>query len=209
MKDLVIISAGDFARETAWVAERMNQQYPQWNILGFVDDGKTGMVDGYPVLGPLSWLMQQDRDLYVTCAIGTGKTRKRIWDRLLCYPHIHPATIIDPAAVVGKNCKIGAGSIVCAGSVLAICAELGLNCIVNLNCTMGHDAVLRDYCTVHPGANISGRVQVGACSDIGTGAKIIQGKEIAPETILGAGSVVCKDIRESGTYVGVPAKKIK
>lgn len=38
---------------------------------------------------------------------------------------------------------------------------------------------------------------------------VIQGKNIAPDTIIGAGAVVVKDCIESGTYVGSPVKKIK
>lgn len=210
MKDLVIISCGDFARETMWIAERMNLQYPQWNILGFVDDNHAGEnVDGYPVLGTIEWLKQYPSDIYTTCAIGTGATRKKIWEKLSGNENIHPATLIDPAVIVGKDVVIGEGSILCAGTVLTIAVKTGFNCIVNLNCTLGHDAVLQDYSTIHPGCNISGKVSIGECCDIGTGTKIIQGKNIAPYTIIGAGSVVVKNLEESGTYVGVPVKKIK
>ena len=44
---------------------------------------------------------------------------------------------------------------------------------------------------------------------MGTGARIIQGHKITEDTIIGAGAVVLKDIDEAGTYVGVPAKKVK
>lgn len=117
--------------------------------------------------------------------------------------------MIDPSVIVGKNAVIGEGSILCAGTVLAIAAKIGLHCIVNFNCTLGHDTILQDFCTVHPGCNISGKVTVGECSDIGTGTKIIQGKRIAPYSIIGAGAVVVKNIEECGTYVGNPARKIK
>lgn len=210
MKDLIIIGAGDFARETIWVAERMNLQYPQWNILGFVDDHHAGeVIDEYPVLGTVDWLKAYDKDIWATCAIGTGATRKKIWEKLKENGNIHPATLVDPAVIVGKNCVIGAGSILCAGTVLAIASQTGFNCIVNLNCTLGHDTILKDCCTVHPGSNISGKVIVGECCDIGTGTKIIQGKTVAPYSITGAGAVVVKNIEESGTYVGCPVKKVK
>lgn len=206
MKKLIVIGAGDFARETIWVAERMNQQAPVWEILGFVDDRLAGqMVDGYPVLGNVEYLKGYAEDIWVTCAVGTGRVRKAIWTRIAENARIHPATLIDPSVIVGKNCEIGDGSIICAGTVLAIASKLGFSSIVNLNCTIGHDTVLEECCTVHPGSNISGRVSIGACTDIGTGSRIIQGKSIASGSILGAGAVVVRDIEEAGTYVGVPA----
>ena len=209
MKDLIIIGAGDFSREAMWVAERMNLRYPQWNLLGFVDDKKAGeTVDGYPVLGDMAWLSAYEKQAYVTCGIGGG-ARKRLWDMVRANSNIHPATLVDPDAVIGKDCVIGDASIICAGSVMAIASRTGFNCIINLNCTLGHDSILEDFCTVHPGSNISGRVHVGQCAEIGTGTKIIQGKAVGEGAILGAGSVVVRDIPPKCTAVGCPAKPIK
>lgn len=209
--ELVIIGAGDFGREVSWVVERINRVEPTWNLLGFVDDrpeiqGKC--VDGYPVLGPAAWLRERERETWVVCSIGTGVTRRRVMERVLANGNLRPATLIDPAAIVGRNVRVGAGCVVCAETVLAISAELHDHVIVNLNCTIGHDAVLEDYCTVHPGSNVSGKVRVGRCVDIGTGTKIIQGKTVAGNVILGAGAVVNRDIEEAGTYVGVPARRV-
>ncbi len=212
MKKLVIVGAGDFGREVSWVAERINAQTPVWELLGFVDDGAAVQgrtVDGYPVLGPVSWLEAVTDELYVVCSIGTGRVRKQVMERVLANPHLRPAALIDPAAIVGRNAQVGPGCVVCAGTVLAISSRLEAHTIVNLNCTVGHDTVLEPYCTVHPGSNLSGRVHVGACTDIGTGTKIIQGLAVCPGCTLGAGTVVVRDITEPGTYAGVPARRIK
>lgn len=212
MKKLVIVGAGDFGREVSWVAERINAQTPVWELLGFVDDGAAVQgrtVDGYPVLGPVSWLEAVTDELYVVCSIGTGRVRKQVMERVLANPHLRPAVLIEPAAIVGRNAQVGPGCVVCAGTVLAISSRLEAHTIVNLNCTVGHDTVLEPYCTVHPGSNLSGRVHVGACTDIGTGTKIIQGLAVCPGCTLGAGTVVVRDITEPGTYAGVPARRIK
>lgn len=212
MKNLVIIGAGDFARETIWIAERMNLQFPQWTILGFVDDDieKKGMtIDGYPVIGTIEYLCELREETYVTCAIGNGKIRENIWKYIKKNHYIRAATLVDPSVITGKDVMIGEASIVCAGTVLAIGAKLGFNTIVNLNCTIGHDTILGDYCTIHPGTNVSGRVVVGRCTEIGTGSRIIQGLNIPKYSVFGAGTVVIRDVTAEGTYVGVPARKIK
>lgn len=38
MKDIVIIGAGGFGREVAWLIEDINRIKQTWNIIGFVDD---------------------------------------------------------------------------------------------------------------------------------------------------------------------------
>ena len=211
MKRLIIIGAGDFGREVSWVVERINALAPTWELLGFVDDAakeQGTVVDGYPLLGQVSMLEKIAEETWVVCSIGTGRTRRRVMERVLKNPNLHAATLVDPAVIVGRNARIGEGCVVCAGTVLAISTRLEAHTIVNLNCTIGHDTVLEPFCTVHPGSNLSGKVRVGTCTDIGTGTKIIQGLTVCPMCTLGAGAVVVRDITEPGTYVGVPVKKV-
>lgn len=208
MKDLYIIGAGAFGRETAWVAERINEAGEGWNICGFVDDDSTawGKTEGgYPVLGGTELLLNSKKRVYVICAIGTGKTRKKIISRLTGRPNIEFATLIDPSVIQGARAKVGRGTILCAGTILAVDSVIGDHVIVNFDCTIGHDVVLSDYVTANPGVHLSGYVTVGECTEIGTGASVIQGKNICGNVIIGAGAAVIRDITESGTYVGVPA----
>ena len=60
-----------------------------------------------------------------------------------------------------------------------------------------------------PGTHIAGNVTIGEASWVGIGCSIIQQLSITDHVYIGAGSVVVKDIEESGTYFGVPAKLIK
>lgn len=56
MKDIIIICAGGFGRETAELIADINDVNPEWNLLGFVDDNKEIQgkeINGYQVLGVL------------------------------------------------------------------------------------------------------------------------------------------------------------
>lgn len=211
MKKLVIVGAGDFGREVTWLVERINAQNPTWELLGFVDDNaalKGQTVDSYPVLGSVAWLETVTEEMYVVCSIGTGRIRKQVMEQVLKNPHLHSATLVDPAAIIGRDVRVEPGCVVCAGTVLTVSIYMKAHTILNLNCTIGHDTVLGSYCTVHPGSNLSGKVRVGACTDIGTGTKIIQGLTVCSGCTLGAGAVVVRDITEPGVYAGVPARRI-
>ena len=212
MKDLYIIGAGAFGRETAWVAERMNEAGEDWNICGFVDDDPTawGKTEGgYPVLGGTELLLNSEKRVYAVCAIGTGKTRKKIMTRLIGRPNIEFATLIDPSVIQGARAKVGRGTILCAGTILAVDSVIGDHVIVNFDCTIGHDVVLHNYVTVNPSVNLSGFVDVGECAELGTGTHVIQGKHIGAESIVGAGAVVIREVPARCTAVGNPAKPIK
>ena len=51
-------------------------------------------------------------------------------------------------------------------------------------------------------------MHVSKFSHIGIGSSVIQGVNIGENTVIGAGSVVIKDIESNATAVGVPAKVI-
>lgn len=210
MKKLFIVGAGGFGRETAWLAERINEISPIWEIKGFLDDNEVlhGTVqDGYLVLGGCNYLKNVKEEIYVVVAIGSAGVKKAVVDKLTEYAHIHFATLIDPSVICSERVKIGEGSIICAGTILTTDIRIGKHVIINLDCTVGHDAVIGDYTTIYPSVNISGNVTVGEEAELGTGAQIIQGKCIGDRTILGAGAVVVKDTEKAGVYIGVPARR--
>ena len=210
IKDLVIIGAGGFGREVAWLVERINREEKTWNLKGFVDDQQPvgTKVNQYTVIGTTESIKQSKKDLYVVCAVGNAKTRKRIIQSLENTKTIHFATVTDPSVIHSDEITIGEGSILCAGTILTTNITIGKHVIINLDCTVGHDAVIEDYTTLYPSVNVSGMTTIGTGSEIGTGVNIIQGKTIAQDVIVGAGGVVVKDLLESGTYAGIPAKRI-
>ena len=209
MKDIVIIGAGGFAREVAWLIEDINSVELKWNIAGFVDDNEDIQgkeINGYKVVGNIEWLKGQD--LNVVNAIGDPMVRKKVMDRLIESKNKYP-TLIHPSVICSDLVNIGEGSMVCAGNIITVNIEIGRHVIVNLNCTIGHDAVIGDYSTILPSVNVSGFVKTGECVNIGTGSAIIQGVSIGENTVIGAGAVVVKDLPANCTAVGVPAKPIK
>lgn len=213
MKDLVIIGAGDFGREMADVVERINEAAadPVWNLMGFIDDnpdiqGQT--IDGYKVIGNIDYLNALINEIYAICSLGVARTRKKVIEKIT-NPNIKYATLIDPDARIYRDGTVGAGSIICGGSILAINTHVGDHVIVNLNCTLGHDDIVEKYCVVNPGVNVSGKVIVKECSNLGTGAKVLQGLVIGTDSTLGAGGVAIKDIPDHCTAVGMPAVPVK
>lgn len=211
MKELVIIGAGGFGREVAWLIEDINRVSVEWNLLGFIDEDKKKHgkdLNDYRILGGFKYL-EEKKDIYYVCAIGNSKIKRDIIEKCINY-NIKPATLIHPSVIMSKkNNQIGEGCIICAGSIITVNTKIGRNVIINIDCTVGHDVVINDYATIYPSVNISGNCNIGECVEIGTGSQIIQGKSIGSNSIVGAGSVVIKDIEKNSTAVGVPAKVIK
>ena len=210
MKDLYIVGAGGFGREVAWLVERINKTDKIWNIKGFIENKKELIgsdINGYKIVGDNEYLKQQ-KNAYVVLAIGSSQRKKQIIEELKnC--DLKFATLVDPSVIKSDLVNIGKGTIICAGTIITVNANIGNFVTINLDCTVGHDAVINDYVTVYPSVNISGQTNIGECTEIGTGTQIIQGLSISDNCIIGAGAVITKNLTESGTYVGVPVKKIK
>ena len=210
MKDLVIIGAGGFGREVAWLVEAINAFDLQWNLLGFIDDdrSKQGVIlNGYPVIGTLEELPVKS-ELFTVCAVGTTETKKVLVEKATA-AGLRFANLIHPDAKISKFVELGFGNIICAGCIITVNILIGNHVIINLDCTVGHDTIINDYVTCAPSVNISGRVVIEEGCDIGTNAAIIQGKKIGRWSIIGAGAVVSRDIPSGCTAVGVPAKPVK
>lgn len=114
---------------------------------------------------------------------------------------------IQKGAVIGKNCKISSHSFICEG------VHIGDGVFVGHNVSFINDKYPR-------AANLDGSIQtdadwqiiethVGNNATIGTSATILCGITIGELAIVGAGSVVTKDVPPKAVVAGNPAKIIK
>jgi sugar O-acyltransferase (sialic acid O-acetyltransferase NeuD family) len=211
-KDIIIYGAGGFGREVAWLIEQINQVKPEWNLIGYLDDEQSirdKIINGYPVLGDYIWLLKYRKEIFTICAIADPFLKKKIIDRIKSIKNVHFATLIHPYTQMSSYVKIGKGTIICAGNIITTNIIIGEHVILNLSCTVGHDVIIKNFCTLHPAVNISGNVVIEKCTLVGTGCKIINDLKIGRNTIIGAGAVVTHDLPENCTAVGVPARPIK
>jgi sugar O-acyltransferase (sialic acid O-acetyltransferase NeuD family) len=195
MIEHAIIGAGGFGREV-----KAAMGIP--DIKFFVDDKYEDLNNN--ILG----LSKFDPKKYiVVVAIGDPKDRFDIIQRLP--KETKYFTFIDPSAIImDENTQIGEGSIICAGNIITTNVKIGKHAHLNLQTTIGHDCEIGDYFTTAPGTKISGNCKIHDCVYIGTNASVKEKISIYSFTTIGMNAAVVKDITESGTYVGVPAKKI-
>lgn len=212
MKDIVIAGAGGFGREVKFIIDRINSLSPTYNLLGFYDDNDKlpSSIHGVPHLGTIKSLSNVKKITNVVLGIGVPKIKESIVHTLENNTAISFPTLIDPSSVIGNdNVIIGSGTIICAGTIITCDVKIKNFVTLNLSCTVGHDTLIHEFSSFMPSVNISGEVNIGKNVYVGTGAKIINQLEIGEETIVGAGSVVTKNLPPKCTAVGAPAKPIK
>ena len=194
-RKITIIGASGHGKVVADIA-KLNG----YTEIEFLDDNSSVVICGkYPVIGRTN--MDIKGDCFV--AVGDSQIRERLMQQR------KTVTLVHPSAVVADDVVVGEGTVVMAGAVINPGAKIGKGVIVNTCSSVDHDCVIEDYCHIAVGAHLSGTVNVGSMTWIGTGATVSNNVNICGGCIIGAGAVVIKDIDEPGTYVGVPAKPKK
>jgi sugar O-acyltransferase (sialic acid O-acetyltransferase NeuD family) len=193
MQDIIIVGAGGFGREVLALLKNCNAIAPAWNVLGFVDDGKTPgeIVNGYHVLGGLQYINGLQQSVNVCIAISLPEIRKAIAAQITNHQVIYP-TLIHPSVIVSDKeyVQMGKGCVLCINTVLTVNIRLGDFVILNAGAIINHDASIGSYSTIMPGVNISTGAQAGEGCYIGTGSKISKSETISPWQKLPAGTII-------------------
>lgn len=202
-KQVIVIGAGGHGKVIADIVRSCGD-----TVLGFLDDSPQPpeTVCDIPVLGPTENYVNYPEARFVI-AIGKGAVRRKVAERMegvRWYTAIHPKAVISSLGTA-----IGEGTVVMAGAVVNPCANIGKHCIINTCASVDHDNQIGDYTHVSVGATLAGTVTVGETVWVGAGAVVSNNVTICDGCMIGAGAVVICDIEETGTYVGVPARKIK
>jgi sugar O-acyltransferase (sialic acid O-acetyltransferase NeuD family) len=189
-----IIGGGGFAHEVATWSFSSNIpmfEKPKFYVQRPFADGSTK---------PLEELDPESR---CVIAIGSPLIKYKIEGEAKC----EWVSMIHKTAIWRQFNNHVEGLIMCPYSIITDDVVIGKHVTLNLHASVGHDSAIGDFTTLHPGARVSGNCTIGTGCLIGSNAVIREGTYIAPWTIIGAGAVVTHDIKEPGTYVGVPAKR--
>lgn len=200
MRKLAIIGASGHGKVVADIARKNGYK----EIVFLDDDESIHECGGYPVIGKSSEAGTIDADIIV--GIGNAGIRKQIQESV---PEEKLVTLIHPDAVIAEDVAIGAGTVVMAGAVINSGARIGKGCIINTCSSVDHDCKVGDYVHISVGSHLCGTVSVGSGTWIGAGATVSNNISICPDCMIGAGAVIVKNIDSAGTYMGVPARRIR
>lgn len=199
MRRLAIIGASGHGKVVADIARRNGYK----EIVFLDDDDNIHECGGYPVIGKSFEAGTIDADVII--GIGNAGVRNQMQESITDEKLV---TLIHPDAVIAEDVVMGAGTVVMAGAVINPGTHIGKGCIINTCSSVDHDCTVGDFVHVAVGSHLCGTVNVGDGTWIGAGATVSNNVFICPDCMIGAGAVVIKEIKESGTYVGVPAKRV-
>jgi sugar O-acyltransferase (sialic acid O-acetyltransferase NeuD family) len=210
MKKLGIIGSGDLGQLIAYHAENDGH----YNVAGFFDDfrKKEEFVGGKPILGGSNEVEKCFKEgvfdeLMIAIGYNHIAFRKQIYDQ---YSALIPmGRIIHTSSYIDRSCIINQGCFILPGCVLDRNVVLKENVLLNTSCVIAHDSVIEAHTFLAPRVAVAGFVNIGNCCNIGINSSIIDNISICPNTQTGGGTVVIKNINQSGLYVGNPARFIR
>lgn len=147
--------------------------------------------------------------------------------------YAHPTALVDKNTKIGGNTKIWHFTHVMKNTVIGNNCSFGQNCVVGPNVTIGNGVKVQNNISIYDGVEIEDDVFLGpsmvftnvinprsfivrknefkktqlkkGCS-IGANATIVCGVTLGEYCLVGAGSVVTKDVKPYSLVFGVPAK---
>lgn len=212
MKDIAIYGAGGFGREVVCLLNRTNEIEPEWNFIGFIDDGKN--VDDENeygrILGGIDYLNSYSQELNVVIAIGSPHRVAAIISKIsndnIVFPNIYAPNL---RFADSKNMQIGKGNIFSWDCHISCHVTIGDFNAFNGDVIVGHDAVIGNYNSFMPGVRVSGETTIGNENYFGVSSIVLQKKKVGNNTVVGAGSVIIRSTKDNSTYMGNPAALIK
>lgn len=118
-------------------------------------------------------------------------------------------TLISPRAYIGTAASIGRAVLIAHNVHIGPAATIGDGCIVNTGAVIDHECRIGRYSHVSVNTTVAGRCTVGERVFLGAGSTVRDGISIGDDITVGIGAAVVEDLREPGTYVGVPARRLR
>ena len=204
-KPIIIIGAGGNARVTLDILLSNRKK-----ILAFTAKGTEEKdICGIPVINDESVIADfKPEDVSLVNGIGSVASldlRRYVFEKFKQYGFSF-VSVVHPSALIASDVSIGEGTCIGAGVIIECGAHIRENTIINTKVSVGHDSIIASHVHIAPGCTLCGNVSVGSCTHIGADTCVIQGIRIGKKTLIGAGSVVVKDIPDGVKAFGNPAR---
>lgn len=201
LSQLVIIGAGGHALAVADAAQSSG-----WGIAGFLapEAPKQGMLPG-------EWFQAlSDIDVtkyWLALAVGNNAMRKKTCLNVLEEaPRAKFATIVHKSAYVSPSASLGRGAVVMSQANVGAYCSVGVGAVVNSSSNLEHESTLDDFSSLGPGATTGGNTHIGELTKIGIGVSVLPGVTIGARSLIGAASMVNRDIPSNSLAYGNPCK---
>lgn len=211
MKNIVLIGGGNQAHYTIDIINKERK----YNIVGIIDSIHDVGSDrfGYKILGrqeDISKLIHQYNIEGGIISIGDNWIRYYVSSQIKKQlPNFKFVNAIHPSVVIGDNVELGEGIIMMAGCIINPKSKIGDFTFFATGAQIDHDCNIKNFSSISAGSITGGYVTLEEFSAITLGVTVIDRLKIGKNTVIGAGSLVIKDLPDNVLAYGNPCNVIR
>ena len=206
------------------------------HFLSCMAEHKTPLTDGREGLAVLTVLNAAQKSLNnAGCAVSFEKAPEAKPEAAKPDFFVHETALVDKGVTLGKNVKVWHFSHVLSGTVVGDGTNIGQNVVAGPDVTIGNGCKIQNNVSVYKGVTLEDGVFCGPSmvftnvynprafirrmeelrptlvkkgATLGANSTIVCGVTIGSYALVGAGSVVNRDVPDHALVVGNPAKQI-
>ena len=211
MKNIVLIGGGNQAHYTIDIIEKEGK----YNIVGIIDSLQEIGVDrfGYKIIGRqenIKELIIQYKIDGGVISIGDNWGRHFVSKQILeSVSDFKFFNAIHPSVIIGSNVKMGVGIVAMAGCIINPKSTIGNFTFFATGAQVDHDCTIGDFASISAGSITGGYVNLGDFSAITLGVTVLDRLDIGKNTVVGAGSVLLKNLPDNVLAYGNPCIVIR
>lgn len=203
MKDIIMIGAN---LDMIEFAEKLNYQ-----VIGIIEKLEAENYYGYEVFGDdtvAEKILKKYQDVGIAIIPDNPIVRFKLYNHYKKFTNNFENLISDDV-LISKYAKIGYGMVIQEKVKIMANAMIGNFTRLNTSAHVGNDSIVSDFCTLAPKTVIGGRSKIGRFTHLGISSTIVPGKEIGNNIVIGAGTVVTKNVSDDVVVVGNPGRVIR
>ena len=200
---IYIYGTGGLSRVVAEIIKANNK----FKIAGYIDDNVG--INNYGIQSISSeYFLNKVKKANIVIALGENIERKKIYKKFDTNNYKFP-NVISKYANIAKNTKIGIGNIILSSSAINNSSIIENFCILNSQSLLEHDCIMNSFSQISPSTIICGGCKIKEGAFVGANSTVIQNITIGNWSVIGASSLVLKNIKQKTLNFGSPSKNIK
>jgi sugar O-acyltransferase (sialic acid O-acetyltransferase NeuD family) len=203
VKNLIVVGAGGHAGSVADAARSAG-----FNILGSFDASTDRTARERDALVSLDGV--DLGEIGLALGIGANYSREDAYTNIKNrYPTAQFPVIVHSSAWVSPSASLAEGAVVMSMASVGPACYAGVGALFNTGASLDHDSHVGAFASLSPGVRTGGNVRIGERAFIGLNAGILQGLSVGSDTVVGANSLVTKDVPEAAVTYGSPAAVVR
>lgn len=209
MQSLVIIGARGSGRGVLDMIKQ-GRILGDFVVKGFLDDNKhvfDGLIGDFPpILCSVEDYTVESDDVFF-CALGDSHYRKQ-YAEIIEKKGGRFCSLISKDAYINRNSIIHDGSFIGEHTMIDDNVVIGNHAVIHPFCIVGHNSIIGDFASIESYSFVGGNSKIGNEVSLHVRSTVIPHISIEEKAVVGAGSVVIKNIPKGVHVFGNPAKKI-